>query len=561
MKNKLTVIDFFCWAWGFSEWFRQQWFKIVQWIDYWKPAIDTHNLNHWLNDITKSVLDFWSEDSGDVSEIENLEDTTCIVWSPPCVSFSSSNKSWKADKTLWIKLIESYLRVIAVKKHKQDSQLKVWYMENVPNSQKYVQESYSFKDLNLEKWAKKVGKKWDDEALKVQNNGKILNSWDYWAPQSRLRFICWEWCESWEFLSPKITHTEHVTLGNIKDKLPPPNLTEKEANENPYTDPNYPSLAIKGAELTDHFYDTGIYIIEWDEAQYLKQNHSYMGKMSFPENRDKPCRTIMATRSAKTREALVYKSEYKREWNGEYRLPTIREIASLMGFPIVYQFTWSEWSKWRQVWNAVSPHVSSAIAVTIRKKLGLKKIKPDFLGFQGLHEKMEVKLNTFSELKFDKPKKRNTDARFRKHPYKSWNITVELMNHLEGQEECGKKWYIQMYFWTGEWFTQLIIDKIKYQAIEKYLEKNINEFRSFKIDYLNYTDTLCIRKQYELQKYYEEDLDLKSPNNPINILKKINEFIHHRKEKENLISIDFIPKNEIPLGQLYVVYCLGKIIF
>jgi DNA (cytosine-5)-methyltransferase 1 len=55
-----------------------------------------------------------------------------------------------------------------------------------------------------------------------------------------------------------------------------------------------------------------------------------MGKMSFPENLDKPCRTIMATRSARMRESLILHSEFKRRGNGEYRLPTVREIATLM---------------------------------------------------------------------------------------------------------------------------------------------------------------------------------------------------------------------------------------
>lgn len=561
MKNRLTVIDFFCWAGGFSEWFRQQWFKIVQWIDYWQPAINTHNLNHHLNDSVKSVLDFWSEDSEDVSEIEKLEDTDCIIGSPPCVSFSSSNNSWKADKTLWIKLIEAYLRVIAVKKHKHESKLKVWYMENVPNSQNFVDEKYSFAKLNLSKWAKTVWKKPEDPALFVRNTGEILNSWDYGAPQSRLRFICWEWIETEKFLAPEKTHEgNHVILWQILDKLPRPNISEQEAHGGVFSDPNYVNLSIKGVELTDHFYDTGIHIIEWDEARYLKQNHSYMGKMSFPENRDKPCRTIMATRSAKTREALIYKSEYNRKWNGEYRLPTIREIASLMGFPIVYQFVWSEWSKWRQIWNAVSPHLSSALAKAIRRKLKLEEMRPDFSDFDGLYEKVEVKLNTFRESKFDKPKKRNKDARFRKHPYKSGNITVELMNYVEWKEEYGKEWYIQMYFWTGEWFGQLIIDKMKYQTIEKYMDENIEDFFSFKVDYSKYINTLNVTKD-ELQKIYEEDMDFENPKNPINILKKIDKLIQKRKEKDIPVSIDIIPKKGIPLWQVYVIYCLGRLIF
>ena len=43
--SKLTVIDFFCGAGGFSEGFRQQGFEIVCGIDSWKPAIDSFNFN------------------------------------------------------------------------------------------------------------------------------------------------------------------------------------------------------------------------------------------------------------------------------------------------------------------------------------------------------------------------------------------------------------------------------------------------------------------------------------------------------------------------------------
>lgn len=560
--KKLTVIDFFCWAWWFSEWFRQQWFKIVQWIDYWQPAINTHNLNHHLNDKTKSVLDFWSEDTLDVSEIEKLEDTDCIIWSPPCVSFSSSNKSWYADKSKWIELIEAYLRVISVKKHKNNSKLKVWYMENVPNSQKYVEIDYTFEMLNLWKWAESIWKKSSDIALKVKNNWEILNSWDYWAPQSRQRFICWEWCETWEFLSPVLTHKNHVTLWYVLDKLPKPNLSKKEVYASRYIDPNYPELVVDWDKLTDHFYDTWLYIIEWDEAKYLKQNHSYMWKMSFPENRDRPCRTIMATRSAKTRESLILKSEYNRKWNWEYRLPTIREISSLMWFPLNYQFTWSEWSKWRQVWNAVSPHLSSALAKVIRKKLNLKVIKPDFSSLNDLYEKVEIKLNTFKKSKLDKPKNRKKNSKFRKHPYKSWNITVELMNYLEDKNQVPwTDWYIKMYFWTWEGFNKKVIDYNDYKIIEKYLENNVKSIDNFKIDLLKYYSTIWKINKNEIQEIFENDLHLDNPKNPINLLKIIEKLVKNIGEKDELINIDLIPKDVVPIWQLYVIYCLWMIIF
>jgi len=62
-------------------------------LDFWQPAIDTHNLNHNLNDSTKNILDFWNEDSSNIEEIDNLENSEIIIGSPSCVSFSTSNKS------------------------------------------------------------------------------------------------------------------------------------------------------------------------------------------------------------------------------------------------------------------------------------------------------------------------------------------------------------------------------------------------------------------------------------------------------------------------------------
>src|SRR5258706_14478072 len=139
------VIDFFCGAGGFSEGFRQQGFKIVMGIDNWKPAIQTHNLNHKLSDVTRNVLDF----EGDVELIDSLPNTELIIGSPPCVNFSMSNQAGKADKSLGVRIIEVYLRVVAVKKHQSGSVLRAWLMENVPNSRNYVKETYTFIDLNL----------------------------------------------------------------------------------------------------------------------------------------------------------------------------------------------------------------------------------------------------------------------------------------------------------------------------------------------------------------------------------------------------------------------------
>ena len=476
-----TFIDFFCGAGGFSEGFRQQGFKPLRGIDNWQPAINTHNLNFGLNDSVKNILDFENDD-----EIEKLEDSDIILGSPPCVSFSMANKAGKANKSLGIQLIEAFLRVVTVKKHQRNSILKAWYMENVPNSQKYVKEFYTFDDLNLSTWAIKNGKDKNDIALKVKNNGAILNSNRYGSGQKRERFICGELIKSGEFLYPKETHNDKniLTLQDILSKIPSP--LEKDSSKK-YSDPNYPTIKLSLDDLTDHFYDTGLYKIEWEKAKRAKINHPFMGKMSFPENQKKPSRTVMATRSGSTREALIYKSEYSRKGDGEFRMPTIREVATIMGFPYIFNFTGSEGTKWKQIGNAVCPHMSFALAKELKKRLTDKEIKHSEINFEKIIknnnlQKVKFKnLNSREEKIFNKPPKRNKTSKFRRHILKGGNLTVTLMNHsqLNKTVEIGKEWYMYIFLGSGKQFKAIEIKKDYYQKVELYINEYLPDYKGF----------------------------------------------------------------------------------
>lgn len=128
----MRVADFFCGGGGFSEGFRQAGFNIVFAVDKWEPAITTYKGN---KPGVNAILD-------DVIRISNLPDdefealvpdSEVIIGSPPCQSFSHSNKSGNADKSIGIQLIEAYLKIIARKKYKKNSILKYWVLENVPN--------------------------------------------------------------------------------------------------------------------------------------------------------------------------------------------------------------------------------------------------------------------------------------------------------------------------------------------------------------------------------------------------------------------------------------------
>jgi len=550
----MRVIDFFCGAGGFSEGFRQQGFSIIMGIDYWQPAINSHNLNHDLNDTIKDALVFWGGSSGDTDEIDGLEDAEILIGSPSCVSFSMSNRAGKADKTDGIRLVEAYLRVIAVKRNQENSILKAWYMENVPKSREFIREKYSFSQLNLSEWAKKNGYQANDVALEIK--GEILNAGDYGAPQGRKRFIAGEWVETGEFYSPFKTHETHKSVADIRSKMP--KISTPENHPSKFVDPNYVNIVLSVKELSDHFYDTGVHKIKWEKAEFLKTNHPFMGKMSFPENEQRTSRTILATRSAGAREAILYRSEYNKEGDGEYRLPTIREAATLMGFPFSYQFFGSEGVKWKQIGNSVCPHLSSAIAKMVREKTGLPPIlnhEMDFSALDGNYKKVD-NLNTFRETNLPPPPSRRDNAKFRRHAFKLGNMTVDLMNyHPDRKDEVAENWYVVSFFGTGTGYKRKVFLDAELNQIEKILESQVSEFKKFKTSIEKMADPVC---SVSLQSMYENDLHILEKGNPILILKNLKSLIFELDPclKNKTVSCSLLPKNKIPIVHLMSAYGL-----
>lgn len=557
--TKRRVVDFFCGAGGFSEGFRQQGFEVVMGIDNWRPAVDTHNLNHHLQDAPTDVLQF----ARSTEAIEKLPDTEVIVGSPPCFLFSMSNKGGKVDKSHGIRLIEAYLRVIAVKKHERNSKLRAWFLENVPNSRKYIRPRYTFRQLGLAKWARSLKKDPEAIAVEISDNSTILNSADYGAAQKRERFVCGEIIEVGKFVAPGKTQKVYRTLGEVKSGLPKPN---SQRTGKTCADPNYPKLRLPAERITDQFYDTGIYEMFWRNAKDYKLNHPYMGRMSFPEDESKPSRTIMATRSSSSRESLIYRSEYNRRGNGEFRTPTIREIACLMGFPIAYQFTGGESTKWQLVGNAVSPFLSAALAKTVRRALGLKPMPSHKVRFAPLlanHGKVN-RLDTYAPKKFNKPPKRKNFSRFRKHPFKVGNMTVALTNYDPSGDvrRGGTRWFSAVFYSTGKDYAVEVLEPNQFERLEKIILRNqgdqgkrfLREFDSHFQEALENVD----RMQYA----YENPSSSNKAYDPVCLIDDMAKFIqrHDRDEPPIYDRRPIAGRTLVPLKQLYAMYAINKLI-
>ncbi len=525
--------------------------------------MDTFNFNFGSCHKTRDVLDFeFSE-----AEIEALPDAEVIIGSPPCVSFSSSNTSSRADKVLGVRLIKTFLRIVAVKKHQRDSVLQAWFMENVERSRKHLADSYTFSDLDLDEWAQANGIEPTATAMVLKDNGIVLNAADYGTPQSRKRFFSGELIPKGKFIVPSRTHTndtetcftKHITIKRIRAAIPSPNDTDMYGV---VVDPNYPTLMLGKADLTDHYYDTGIYEVNWQNSKILKTDHGFMGKMAFPEDESRPIRTVMATNIGSSRESIIFRSEYDRKGDGEYRTLTVREAAIFMGFPINYQFIGLEPAKWPLVGNAVCPPVSRALAKEVRAVLGLEPIEIPLMDILRRTD-IECNLNGPEPKRFDSPPTKNKGAKFRKHSFKDGNMTVTLSNYdMKEKTKPDGEWKIFVLYGTGKGYGIDEFKKHYYKELEQIIRENFQDGAHF-INRVNNGFSEVIAPAHLLQEMYEKQASLDDYLEPRILIEKAKAIINeYAKQDEKFLQNGkgIFRKPIVPKRQLYSLYAMNKII-
>ena len=550
-QKKLTVLDLFCGAGGFSEGFKQQGCEIVQGVDCWEPAINTFNHNFRLTSQAGDVLDI----SKNIKGIATLPDTDILIGSPPCVNFSSSNKCGNADKASGISLIEAFIKIVAVKKYQPNSSLKAWFMENVLNARKYIKDEYTFADLRLTKWAKKHKLHPDEVAISLKNNMQIVNATDFGVAQSRKRIFAGEVVKLKSFPKLQIRKLKQpISVNKIFRDFPKPFK-----KQNIIKDPNYKFIHLDQEDLTDHFYDTGIYESHWGYAKHHKTNHPYMGNMFFPENKDNPSRTVTATALQAAREALIYDCELDRTGDGQYRSPTIREISVLMSFPITYQFFGSQNTKWCLIGNAVTPLVSGAIAkatlqalhINIRSKPFVEKI-PNLYGINNL--------NNFQKKSFNNPPKRKKGCRFRRHPFKEGNMTVALSNYcLKKNGTYDGKWRTTVTYGSGKNYKLQAVDNRRRLTIKNFIERNFNDGAEF-IQKVDSEFLSKVASRNGLQSRYEQNISDNKKLSPIDLIDETAELISQYANGE-IINTNkiFKHKSNVHKRQLYALYAITQI--
>lgn len=349
-ERPLRVADLFCGAGGFSEGFSQAGFEIVYALDNWGPACETHLRNHPSTETVK----------GDILDIEpaSLPKIDVLIGSPPCTEFSYAKKGGKGDISLGMRLVNRFLDFVV------ELRPRYWIMENVPRLLQTLPGYIEIPDAEGER--------------KVQIPQRhILNSADHGTPQVRNRLI------SGRYPLPIPSHSESPmmrlvlpptkrwrTMGETLGILPDPLSNGFEGKE--IKDPNYPRLSLPRERLTDHFHDSTMSDEETRFNRKAKVDHSWYGRMSFPDPLDRPARTIMATQLGASRETIAI--EARKDGKVVYRQPTVRECACLQGYPITYQFVGDSYGvKYKLVGNSVPVQLSYALANAI---LEVERIRP-----------------------------------------------------------------------------------------------------------------------------------------------------------------------------------------
>lgn len=531
----MRVADFFCGGGGFSEGFRQAGFEIVFAVDKWEPAVTTYkgnkpNVNVILDDVIR-ISELCDEDFDSL-----VPDSEVIVGSPPCQAFSQSNKSGNGDKTLGVLLIEAYLRIIARKKFKDKSILKYWVLENVPNVKKYIKDEYTALELGLN----------GDFILHTKGKGTgIYNAKNFGAPTNRKRFLCGE------FPDLEQTHTDEdaVNLSSVIASLGDPLALE----DSIIVDVNYPDLVMPKSNITDHRYIHELAPFEWKTAKRLKQDKGYMGKMSFPENINKPARTVMATMTASSREAMILGYG-----DGRYRLPTVREVASMMSFPNDYRFYGkTKGVKHTLVGNAVPPKLSYAVAKAIATENG-KETPHKYIPISHDDSIEFVNLNGI-EIPLNQESPRRDVAKFKYHiPYLVVNsYRVELTNYHSEFDRKNFKWTAEVHHGQGKDNASIYEFPTEIDQIDEKYRDSVNRYLSQISSKLN--------SHNEFQRNYCLTTEQRLKNGqlgPYDLLNDVRAFIDELIEPDDfriMKPISYEP-GELPNVILVGYYLLQKIV-
>lgn len=316
----MKAIDLYSGVGGWSLGLRLAGIEVVASYEKWGLANETNFKN---NHHPAQTVDIRRLDLSDLPQGIDF-----VVGSPPCTQFSFSNRGGNGNIDDGLRDIRCFLTV--VDRLRPSS----WVMENVPRVAEILK-----KELRPEGAL--------SEFAHLPMSIHILNLEEFGLPQKRRR--CFAGHFDHELLKAYRERTSRLVLGDVLDAL----------SADPVVDPSY-GISIPKRDLVDHHPEDYLDGEEERINRAAKEAHPIYNSMPFPDPRRRAVRTITATCTRVSRESIVIDDP---ENSGKFRRLTLRERATLQGFPVTFQFFGqSSGQKVKMIGNAVPPAFTYLLA-------------------------------------------------------------------------------------------------------------------------------------------------------------------------------------------------------
>ena len=292
-------------------------------------------------DISATAVETYAKNLGDTvrrSDMRSLKLTSLpsrvdvVVGSPPCTQFSYSNKGGSGDLTDGMVDLRAFLAVV------EHLAPRFWMMENVPRVAKII-EAETASGGELAQFAHLL------ESI------LIVDLSEFGLPQRRKRCLVGRFPE--ELLLSYRARTPSRTLRDVIRSF----------GSEHYEDAMY-GARVPLNKLSDHVIEKPLTDEEVRLNVEAKAHHPVYNGMKFPDNSDRPSRTLTATCTKVSRESIVIEDSRGTE---DFRRLTIRERASLQGFPGAFGFfASSHTAKIQMIGNALPPLFSYYVGCALR---------------------------------------------------------------------------------------------------------------------------------------------------------------------------------------------------
>lgn len=318
---KKRVVDLFSGCGGLTYGFFKQNFEIVESVEFWKPALETYNLNFNKNEIPKDITNPETITNIEKNHKNNID---LVIGGFPCQGFSMAGKRSQDDERNQL-----YKYTIEVIKKVNP---KVFVLENVKGILSFVEKDGVLVIDKIINMLKKIG---------YYSKYILLDSSNFGVPQKRERVI---------FIGSKIKNKDKVDF--VIDKLSKTKMEQKTVYDAIHDLEKMPENKDFNHIITKHTDD----MIE--KIKKTKQGESVLKGYSDAFRRqyyDRPANTVKENHGGVHVHPVLN------------RVMTPRELARLQSFPDEFLFKSTKSNILKQIGNAVPPKLSEEIAKIIKE--------------------------------------------------------------------------------------------------------------------------------------------------------------------------------------------------